>query len=83
MLLRGWEVNLDGLAVETDVLGLIILVDNVDRIGWFEFVYDEVVVLVGINEGFRSEENFEGIFSLQYVVVLWVLVQNILLKIRS
>ena len=54
-----------------------------DRIGWFEFVYDEVVVLVGANEGFPSEENFEGVFSLQYVVVLWVLVQYIFLKIRS
>lgn len=33
-------------------------------IGWFEFIDDEVVVLLGVDEGLVSEEDFEGVFAL-------------------
>lgn len=64
MLVRRWEGNLDGLAVDTYILGLVVLIDRWDMIGWFEFIDDEVVVLLGVDEGLVSEEDFEGVFAL-------------------
>lgn len=56
---------MDGLAVERNKLDLLGLIKHLLLMGGIEFINDKVVVLLlRVDEGLSSEEDFDGVFAL-------------------